>query len=396
MRWVCFLLLCIVPIIMVHADNDMTYRSHSVLPKLHGESRHGSSSGRSGEREGCPCEDPTLCDTITTTPQKEIMIFSVSSSNWQHYDWDHITTVVMFNYYDPKLMCHAHSRGVRVVTLGEFKVDLLKNDTARTEWAMEKVNYVTRLFLDGINLDIEFPLSADEAPLLTSMVDMTTKVFKNSIPHSQVTFDVAWSPGCVDLRCYEYKKIADIVDFVFVMSYDEQSQIQGDCIAKANSPYDKTAKGIQAYLNLEIPAEKMVLGVPWYGYNYPCLNLSDTDVCSIKRVPFRGVNCSDAAGTQKDYSMITKLLADNSTGRKWSKDYQAPYFDYKNSQTGLMTQVWYDDPESLQLRYNYAKKLGLLGVGPWHGDALDYRDDPVAKNLTQAMWAAMASFVGPK
>ena len=66
----------------------------------------------------------------------------------------------------------------------------------------------------------------------------------------QVTFDVAWSPKCidkccecVDKRCYEYKKIAEASDFVFVMSYDEQSQICGDCIGIANSPYDQTAKG---------------------------------------------------------------------------------------------------------------------------------------------------------
>lgn len=32
-----------------------------------------------------------------------------------------------------------------------------------------------------------------------------------------------------------------------------------------------TAHGLQTYLDLGIPVEKMILGVPWYGYNYPCI-----------------------------------------------------------------------------------------------------------------------------
>jgi len=60
----------------------------------------------------------------------------------------------------------------------------------------------------------------------------------------QVSFDVAWSPDCVDGRCYDYKGIADAVDFLVIMAYDQQSQIkEGPCIAKANSPYQQTIDG---------------------------------------------------------------------------------------------------------------------------------------------------------
>ncbi len=80
------------------------------------------------------------------------------------------------------------------------------------------------------------------------------------------------------------------------MSYDEQSQIYGPCVAAANSPLSKTELGIQQYLDLGISPSKLVLGQPWYGYDYPCIEFSSEDVCSIKKVPFRGVPCSDAAG----------------------------------------------------------------------------------------------------
>ncbi len=65
----------------------------------------------------------------------------------------------------------------------------------------------------------------------------------SSYHESQVSFDVAWSPKCIDKRCYDYLAIADSCDLLFVMSYDEQSQIWGDCIAMANAPFNQTLTG---------------------------------------------------------------------------------------------------------------------------------------------------------
>ena len=60
----------------------------------------------------------------------------------------------------------------------------------------------------------------------------------------KVTFDVAWSPDCIDGRCYDVVAISKVVDFFVIMAYDEMSQIFGPaCTAYANSPFNKTRKG---------------------------------------------------------------------------------------------------------------------------------------------------------
>lgn len=60
----------------------------------------------------------------------------------------------------------------------------------------------------------------------------------------QVTFDVAWAPGGIDSRCYDYVNLAKYVDFLVVMAYDEQSQMYDKvCHAKPNSDIVKTAIG---------------------------------------------------------------------------------------------------------------------------------------------------------
>ena len=58
-----------------------------------------------------------------------------------------------------------------------------------------------------------------------------------------VTVDVAWNCHGVDDRFYDYKSIADASDFLFVMAYDERSQIYSDCVAWANSAYNNTSFG---------------------------------------------------------------------------------------------------------------------------------------------------------
>ena len=74
------------------------------------------------------------------------------------------------------------------------------------------------------------------APCILSMVF--------TLQRCQVTVDVAWSPRCIDLRCYDIPGLAMHTDFLFVMAYDEQSRIYGDrCVALANSDFNKTLTG---------------------------------------------------------------------------------------------------------------------------------------------------------
>ncbi|XP_020310316.2 di-N-acetylchitobiase-like [Oncorhynchus kisutch] len=112
----------------------------------------------------------------------------------------------------------------------------------RTAWITSKVDLAKRQFMDGINIDIEQEV-ADSSPeyyTMTALVKETTEAFHREIPGSQVSFDVAWSPKCIDGRCYDYAAIAESCDLLFVMSYDEQSQIWGDCVAMANAPFNQT------------------------------------------------------------------------------------------------------------------------------------------------------------
>ncbi|CAG2235869.1 CTBS [Mytilus edulis] len=344
----------------------------------------------------CPCSDPGLCKPIQNTSRKEIFVFSLSNHSeiWSKYDWSKITTVVMTGYINLDLMCHAHKNGARAVIIANYPKANMTNSTARAIWVEKQLQLVKNNYLDGINIDFEDAILKNETDIRDAYVMLVLEVysaFKRLSPVYQVTVDVAWSPAGVDGRYYDYVNIGLFVDFLFVMAYDEQSQIRGPCIAGANSPVYNAVKGIKAYHQLGISPDKLVLGVPWYGYMYTCLNLTNDDVCFIKHVPFRGVNCSDAAGSQINYSSMKIYLPHSPDGIKWNNVTETPYFNFKVYNSTY--QVQFDNPASLKIKFQTIQNLGVRGFGMWNADAVNYMDNSTVgiKERTE-MWGAFPSF----
>ena len=71
----------------------------------------------------------------------------------------------------------------------------------------------------------------------------------------------------------------------------------------------------------------------------------------------------------------------------WNTTFKTPLFNYKASDVHIH-QVWYDDPESLGIKYYNAAKAKLGGVAMWNIDSVDYNDPSQSEN-TKAMWAAL-------
>merc|ERR1712187_704784 len=151
--------------------------------------------------------------------------------------------------------------------------------------------------------------------------------------------------------------------------------------------------GLQEFLQLGIPAGKLVLGLPWYGYSYPCINsdvTDSTDACELPETPWRGINCSDAAGAQYPYKEIMSIL-DNHTNVsevRWDDNLLSPYFNHRVQ--GQLHQLWFDDPRSLSMKYALARELGLAGVGIWEFDEVR----PLPDEHSRVMWDTLIQHAG--
>ena len=224
------------------------------------------------------------------------------------------------------------------------------------------------------------------------VITQTNNALKAINSSYQVSFRAAWSPNGIDGRYYNYQKLAEVTDFLFVMCYDTRSQIFDQCVASANAPVNICKKGIEEYLLIGVEPKKLILGIPWYGYRYECIaegfNPVEDQTCEIVQVPFRGVNCSGAAGSEHTYGEIRGLVNGGSmTSPLWRDNYMdVPFFNYVDSTTGKIYQIWYDDVQSLTPIYKYAKDMGLRGTGPDRFDQLD-----LANNMeeSEAMFDAL-------
>ena len=59
----------------------------------------------------CPCSIESLCEPLTVKYEQEILAFSTNGKkNFRVYDWDKLTTVVVFGDWSDDLLCEAHEK----------------------------------------------------------------------------------------------------------------------------------------------------------------------------------------------------------------------------------------------------------------------------------------------
>lgn len=215
----------------------------------------------------------------------------------------------------------------------------------------------------------------------------------------QVSTCVPWSPHNIDGRAYPFVKIAEASDVLYVMDYDTRSQIFDACIAGANAPLAGMIAGLTEWLNIGIPASKLILGVPWYGYKYPCLPGTPADAiyCPIKEVPFRGVNCSDAVGKQVAHSDIVETIHAVGAAVQRDPNTQSLFFNTVEKDTksyqDVVYQYWMEDPLLLRQKFAWARDHRLAGVGPYVFNNLDPIHQP---EESQRMWSTFDEFFSPQ
>ena len=64
-----------------------------------------------GSVSTCPCYKELLCEPLTVKYEQEILAFSTNGKkNFRVYDWDKLTTIVVFGDWSDDLLCEAHEK----------------------------------------------------------------------------------------------------------------------------------------------------------------------------------------------------------------------------------------------------------------------------------------------
>ncbi len=246
-----------------------------------------------------------------------------------------------------------HASGVRVVPFLSNHWDREKGVRAlqnRETLVREIVEAVKTYGLDGVNVDIENVTETERA----AYTDLVRRL-RNSLPGGkEVSVAVAANPWGSEkgwAGSYDYAALASYSDHLFIMAYDEHYQ-GGEPGAVASLPF--VEKSIQ-YALTKAPAEKLVLGIPFYGRIWGG-GLAGYGVSMQKIQEYAG-----KYRTEIQYDTKTNTPQMHLTIQKGEN---GPTVGGKKLGAGKYV-IHYENSDSIKAKLALVSKYNLKGAGNW-------------------------------
>ncbi len=195
----------------------------------------------------------------------------------------------------------------------------------------------------GVDVDFEFIRAEDREPYAGFLRNLTTRMNAEGYTVSvalapKVSAD---QPGLL-YEGVDYALIGGIANSVLLMTY-EWGYTYGPPMAVA--PINKVREVLD-YAVTVIPPEKIDMGIPNYGYDWP--------------LPYeKGVTVAKSIGNVE----AIQIAAENNAVIQYDEVAQSPFFTYQRD--GVDHIVWFEDARSMLAKLQLVPEYGFRGVGYW-------------------------------
>lgn len=153
----------------------------------------------------------------------------------------------------------------------------------------------------------------------------------------------AAQPGLL-YEAHDYALLSAAADYVLLMTY-EWGYTYGPPMAVAPLP---NVRRVLEYALSEMPPEKIFLGIPNYGYDWP--------------LPFvQGQTMARSISNQE----AVELAVRNGAEIEFDEQAQSPFFRY-TAEDGVVHEVWFEDARSMSAKLRLVSEYGLHGAGYWN------------------------------
>lgn len=143
-------------------------------------------------------------------------------------------------------------------------------------------------------------------------------------------------------EAHDYAAIGELVDHVILMTYEWGYTYSP---ARAVAPVDLVEKVLQ-YAVTAIPSQKILMGIPNYGYNWTLPFVQGSSARSL----------SHTAAVDLAASVNARIQFDTTA--------QSPFFRYYDSNR-RQHEVWFEDARSIEAKLKLVDKYNLGGVSYW-------------------------------
>ncbi|MCG5252956.1 glycosyl hydrolase family 18 protein [Brevibacillus agri] len=258
----------------------------------------------------------------------------------------------LLNRADPAYVKWAHKRGYQVwglVTNGfnpDWTQAVLGSYDKRDKLIAQLIHYSHLYDLDGINIDFENVYYEDKERLVQFVRELTPYLHQQGLT---VSIDVTIKSNARTWSMFlDRKALAQVVDYMAVMTYDEHWAASPKAGSVASLPWVEA--GLQGVLE-EVPNEKLLLGVPFYTRLWTEAKQADGTI----KVSSKALSMPRAQEWVQERKLTPVL--DEASGQQ--------YVEYRDPKDGNVYKMWLEDVSSMKKRIELVKKYDLAGVASW-------------------------------
>lgn len=194
----------------------------------------------------------------------------------------------------------------------------------------------------GLNLDMEYIAPADREKYNAFLEKLSVRLHENDyiLLTAVAPKYSADQPGLL-YEAHDYAAQGQFADYVIVMTYEWGYTYSPPMSVQ---PIEEVRKVLD-YAITEIPSEKILLGMPNYGYDWTLPYTRGTAASGI------GLTAAADLAIKNN----SEILFDEST--------QTPYFYYTDN--GIRHVVWFDDAQSISAKLELINEYNLAGASWW-------------------------------
>ena len=238
---------------------------------------------------------------------------------------------------------------------------LLADPAARAALTEQAAENMEAKGYQGLDVDFEFIPAARKEDYVQFIRELRQRLAPRGWPVlvALAPKTYAGQPGLL-YEAHDYAALGAAADFVLLMTY-EWGYTYGPPMAVAPLP---NVRRVLDYAVTEIPPEKIFLGLPNYGYDWP--------------LPYRqGETQARSVSNQEAVALAVAHGAEI----QYDETARSPYFRY-TAAGGVSHEVWFEDARSVSEKLELIRIYGLHGGGYWNLD----RPFPQGWTVLNALW----------
>lgn len=255
----------------------------------------------------------------------------------------------IINKADINYVRQAHEQGIQVWALfanpfgdRDLTHAALSSTSARQNMIKQLLALSALYEVDGINIDIE-SISKETGEHFVQFIKELTPYLKQQglVVSVDMYVPSSWTAH------YGRQEVGEVVDYIMIMAYDEHWGSSPDSGSVAS--IDFVEKGIVNTLK-EVPAEKTVLGLPYY------TRIWQDDTASGEQV---------VRPTAYSMNRAFEIMTDNDAAFVWDPEVGQYYAEYQDEEEGITYKLWHEEERSIEEKVKLMESYGLAGVAGW-------------------------------